>query len=95
MQFQLEVGQYPNEANKNRYTNFQRKASIKDNLKIAEDQIVQGIVLGTRNCHILLLGLESNLLLGLVVLESIFFKCKLCLFEQGISRFVFISIQYT
>ena len=86
MQFQLEVGQYPNEANKNRYTNFQRKASIKDNLKIAEDQIVQGIVLGTRNCHILLLGLESNLLLGLVVLESIFFKCKLCFFEHGISR---------
>ena len=95
MQFQLEVGYYPNEANKNKYTNFQLKASIKDNLKIAEDQIVEGIVLGTRNFHILLLVLESNLLLGLVVLESIFFKCKLCLFEQGISRFIFISIQYT
>ena len=55
MQFQLEVGYYPNEANKNKYTNFQLKASIKSNLKIAEDQIVQGIVLATRTCHTLLL----------------------------------------
>ena len=95
MQFQVEVGYYPNEANKNKYTNFQLKASIKDNLKIAEDQIVEGIVLGTRNFHILLLVLESKLLLGLVVLESIFFECKLCFFEHGISRFIFISIRYT
>ena len=50
-----------------KYTNFQLKASIKNNLKIAEDQIVQGIVLATRTCHTLLLGLESTLLLGLVV----------------------------
>ena len=68
MYFQLEVDYYSNEANKNKYTNFQLKASIKNNLKIAEDQIVQGIVLATTTCHILLLRLESNLLLGLVVI---------------------------
>ena len=67
MQFQLEVYYYSNEANKNKYTNFQLKASIKNNLKIAEDQIVQGIVLATTTCHTLLLRLESTLLLGLVV----------------------------
>ena len=66
MYFQLEVDYYSN-ANKNKYTNFQLKASIKNNLKIAEDEVVQGIVLATRTCHTLLLGLESNLLLGLVV----------------------------
>ena len=57
MYFQLEVDYYSNEANKNKYTNFQLKASIKNNLKIAEDQIVQGIVLATTTCHTLLLGL--------------------------------------
>ena len=57
MYFQLEVDYYSNEANKNKYTNFQLKASIKNNLKIAEDQIVQGIVLATTICHTLLLGL--------------------------------------
>ena len=48
MYFQLEVDYYSNEANKNKYTNFQLNASIKNNVKIAEDQIVQGIVLATR-----------------------------------------------
>ena len=67
MYFQLEVGYCSNEANKNKYTNFQLKASIKNKLKIAEDQIVQGIVLATTTCHTLLLVLESTLLLGLVV----------------------------
>ena len=67
MYFQLEVDYYSNEANKNKYTNFQLKASIKNNLKIAEDEIVQGIVLTTRICHTLVLGLETTLLLGLVV----------------------------
>ena len=46
--FQLEIDYYSDEANKNKYTNFQLKASIKNNLKIAEDQIAQGIVLTTR-----------------------------------------------
>ena len=67
MYFQLEVGYYSNEANKNKYTNFQLKASIKNNLKIAEDQIVQGIVLATRTCHALLLRLESSSVLELDV----------------------------
>ena len=67
MYFQLEVDYYSNEANKNKYTNFQLMESIKNNLKTAEDQIVQGIVLAVRTCHTLLLGLESTLLLGLVV----------------------------
>ena len=66
MYFQLESDYNSNEANKNKYTNFQLIASIKNNLKIAEDQIVQGIVLATTTCHTLLLGLETNLLLGLV-----------------------------
>ena len=66
MYFQLEIDYNSNEANKNKYTNFQLIASIKNNLKIAEDQIVQGIVLATTTCHTLLLGLETNLLLGLV-----------------------------
>ena len=67
MYFQLEFGYYSNEANTNKYINFQLKASIKNNLKIAEDQIVQGIVLATTTCHNLLLGLESTLSLGPVV----------------------------
>ena len=76
MYFQLEVDYYSNEANKNKYTNFQLKASIKNNLKIAEDQIVQGIVLATTTCHTLLLGLQSTLLLGLVLLEIIFIELE-------------------
>ena len=43
------------------------KSISKNNLKIAEDQIVQGIVLATRTCHTLLLGFESTLLLGVFV----------------------------
>ena len=67
MYFQLEVDYYSNEANKNKYTNFPLIASIKNNLKIVEDQIVQGIVFATTTCNTLLLRLESTLLLGLVV----------------------------
>ena len=47
MYFQLEVDYYSNEANKNKYTKFQLIASIKNNLKMAEVQIVQGTVLAT------------------------------------------------
>ena len=67
MYFQLEVDYYSNEANKNKHTNFQLIASIKSNLNIAEDHFVQGIVLATTTCYTLLLGLQSTLLLGLVV----------------------------
>ena len=56
MYFPLEVDYYSNKANKNKYTNFQLNASIKNSVKIAEDQIVQGIALATRTCHTLLLG---------------------------------------
>ena len=48
MYFQLEVDYYSNEANKNKYKNFQLIASTKNNLKIAEKQIVQGIYLQRR-----------------------------------------------
>ena len=58
MYFQLEADYYSNEVNKNKCTN---------NLTIAEDQVVQGIVFATSTCHTLLPGLESTLLLGFVV----------------------------
>ena len=67
MYFKQEVDYYSNEANKNKYENFELIVSTKNNSKIAEEQIVQGIVLATTTCHTLLLGLESTLLLGLVV----------------------------
>ena len=51
MYFQLEGDYYYNEANKNKYTNVQLIASIKCNLKMVEDQIVQVIVLATTACH--------------------------------------------
>ena len=57
MYFQLKVDYYSNEANKNKYTSFQLIASTKYSLKMAEDQIVQGIVLATTTCDTLLLGL--------------------------------------
>ena len=57
MYFQLEVDCYSNEANKNKYTNFQLETSIKNNLKIVENYIVLCIVLATRTCHTLLPGL--------------------------------------
>ena len=60
MYFQLEVDYYSSEANKNKYKNVQLIASTKNNLKIAEEQIVQGIVLATTTCHTLLLGLQSH-----------------------------------
>ena len=75
MYFQQEVEYYSNEASKNKYKSFQLIASTKSYLKIADKQIVQGVVLATTTCHTLLLGLQSTWLLGLVVLlESMFFK---------------------
>ena len=44
------------------------KKHKKNNLKRAEDQIVQSIVLATRTRHTLLPGLKSTLLLGVVVI---------------------------
>ena len=57
MYFQLDIDYYSNEINKNKYENFQLIALIKNSLKIAKEQIVQGIVLATTTCHTLLLGL--------------------------------------
>ena len=65
MYFQIEVSYHSNEANKNKYKIFQLIASTKSNLKIAEEQIVQGIILATTTCHTLLLELQSTLVLGL------------------------------
>ena len=76
MYFQLEVDYYSNEANKNKYKNFQLIASTKNNLKIAEEKIVQGIVLATTTCHDLLLWLESTLLLGLVIAWKYIFQVE-------------------
>ena len=94
MYFQLAVDYYPNEGNKNKYANFQLIASIKNTLKIAEDQIVQGIVIATATCPTLLLGLKVLCCLDLELIEGIFFKCKLSLLEQGISLSIFISSRY-
>ena len=95
MYFQLEVDYYSNEANKNEHTTFQLKASIKNNLKIAEDEIVQALYLQRE--LVILCCLDFNVLccLDLLLLETIFFKCKLCFFEQVISRSIFILIRYT
>ena len=73
---QPEVDYYSNEANKNKYTNFQLKTSIKNNLKSAEDQIVQSIVVASTTCHAFLLGLESTLLLGLAVTWKYVFQVR-------------------
>ena len=59
MYFKLEVDYYSNEASKSKYKNFQLIASTKNNLKIAEAQIVQVIALATTTCHISLLGLVA------------------------------------
>ena len=94
MYFQPEVNYYSNEANKNKYTNFQLIASIKNNLKMTEDQIVQAIALATTASYFCL-DLKVLCCLDLLLFESIFFKCKLCLFEQGVSLSIFTSIRYT
>ena len=66
MYFQLEEDYYSNEANKNKYKNVRLIASTKNNLKIAKEQIVQGIVLVVTTCHTFLLVLESISLLALI-----------------------------
>ena len=65
MYFQLEVGYYFNEANKNKYRNVQSLASTKNTLKIAADCI--GTCTCNDNLSYLLFGLQSTLLLGLGV----------------------------
>ena len=91
MYFQLEVDYYSNEANKNKYKNFQLIASTKNNLKIAEEQIVQDIVLAATTCHTLLLGLESTLLLGLVVTSKYIFQVQV-VFVRARDKLFYIHI---
>ena len=67
MYFQLEVDYYSNEGNKNKCKNFQLIASTKNNLKMAEKQFIQGIILAKATYHTFLPELESTSLLGLVV----------------------------
>ena len=62
MYFQLEVGYYSNEANKNKYKNVQLIASTKNNLKIATD--CTGHCTSNDNLSHLLPGLQSTLLIG-------------------------------
>ena len=92
MNFQLEVTTTSNEANKNKYTNFQLTVSTKNNLKKAEHQALH---LQRQLVILCCLDLKVLCCLDLLLLESIFFKCKLCLFEQGISLSVFISVRHT
>ena len=94
MYFQLEVDYYSSEADKNKYKNSQLIASTKKTLKIAEEQIEQGICLQRQPVIFCCLDFKVICCYDLLLLESIFFKCKLCLLEQDISRSIFISIRY-
>ena len=95
MYFQLEVDYYSNEANKNKYKNFQLIASTKNNLKIAEKPIVQDIVLAMTTCHTLLLGLESALLLGLVVAWKYIFQVQVMfVWERYKLLYIYINMIY-
>ena len=92
MYFQLEADYYSSEANKNKYTSFHLIASTKNNLKIAEGQIIQGIVLATTTCHTFLLGLESTLLLGLAVAWKYIFQVQVMfLWARHMSLYIHIN----
>ena len=93
MYFQLKVDYYCNEFNKNKYKNFQLIISAKNNLRIAEEQIVQGITLATTTCYTFLLGIQISVLLGLVVAWKYVLSAS-CLFEPDKSRSIFISTRY-
>ena len=62
-----------------------------NNLKRAEDQIVQGIVLATRTRHTLLPGLKSTLLLGVVVIWKYIFQVQV-MFLWARHKSVYIHI---
>ena len=67
MYFQLEVDNYSNEANENKYKNVQLIASTKNNLKVATD--CTGHCTCNDNLSYLLLGLQSTLLLESILIE--------------------------
>ena len=77
MYFQLEVDYYSNEAKKSKYTNFQLIASTKNQLKVAELQIVLALYLQRQLVIFCCFDLKVLWCLDLLLLESIFFKCKL------------------
>ena len=95
MYFQLEVEYYSNEANKNKYRNFQLIASRKKQLKDGWRSDCTGHCTCNDSLSYFCLDLKVLCCLDLLLLESIFFKCKLCLSEQGMSLSIFISIRYT
>ena len=72
MYFQLEVGYYSNETNKNKYKNVQLIASTKNNLNIARD--CTGHCTCNNNLSYLLLRLQSTLLLGLGVARKYIYR---------------------
>ena len=81
MYFQLEVDYYSNKANKNKYKNVQLIASTKNNLKTTTD--CTGNCTCDDNLSYLFLGLQSTLLLGLVLLESIFIELQSILLHES------------
>ena len=91
MHFQLKVDYYSNEANKNKYTNFQLKASI----KIAEVRLYRALNLQRELAILCCFGLKVLCCLDLLLLESIVFMFNLCFFEQGKCHPIFISVRYT
>ena len=89
MYFQPKVDYYCNEFNKNKYKNFQLIIFAKNNLRIAEEQIVQGITLAATTCYTFLLGIQISLLFGLVDAWKYVLSAS-CLFEPDKS----LSILY-
>ena len=58
---------------------------------MSEDQIAQDILLATTTCHTLLLGLESTLLLGLVVTSKYIFQVQV-VFVRARDKLFYIHI---
>ena len=93
MYFQLEIDYHSNEANKKKIYKLSVKSINKKqrNLKI---RLKRALYLQRELVILCWLNLKVLCCLELLVLESIFFKCKLRFFEQGRSRSIFKSIRY-
>ena len=72
MYVQIEVDYYSNEANINKYINFQLIASIKNNFKIVEDQMYGALYLQRQLFMLCCLDLKVLCCLDLLLLEKIF-----------------------
>ena len=66
----------------------------KNNVKIADKQIVQGIALATTTCHTLFLGLQSTLLLRVVAWEYIFQVQVMFVWARYKSLYIYINTIY-